>query len=150
MILRPATMHDADRLFSWRNDPVTCANSRSTAAVPREDHDRWMQFNVMLGYPEHMVMIAESDVGKVGVVRFDASKGDLMTYEASITIAPEARGLGLARGILAEACGYMPDFAIRAEVRADNVASRKVFERCGFEPIDVALGFVVYQREPIA
>src|ERR1700704_5662939 len=97
MLLRPATMHDADRLFSWRNDPVTCANSRSTAAVPREDHDRWMQFNVMQGYPEHLVMIAESDLGCIGVVRFDAAKDDLMGYEVSITIAPETRGLGIAR-----------------------------------------------------
>jgi len=149
IFLRPATLGEADRLFSWRNDPVTCANSRSTATVPREDHDRWMQFNVMHGYPEHMVMIAESDQGCIGVVRFDAAKNDLMSYEASITIAPNMRGRGLARPVLAKACSFMPDFLIRAEIRAFNDASRKVFEHCGFEAIDAALGFIIYQREPV-
>jgi len=150
MILRPATLADADRLFSWRNDPVTCANSRSTAAVPREDHDRWVQFNVLQGYPEHLVMIAEGEQGSVGVVRFDAGKNDLMTYETSITVAPEARGLGIACMMLADACIYLPDFAISAEVRHDNIASRKVFERCGFEEIGREGGFLQYRKEPMA
>jgi len=148
--LRLATMHDADKLFAWRNDPVTCANSRSTAAVPREDHDRWMQFNVVQGYPEHMVMIAENDRGSIGVIRFDASKGDLMTYEASITIAPEARGMGMAAIILADACSYLPDFAIHAEIRHDNIASRKLFERCGFDEIGREAGLLRYRKEPRA
>jgi RimJ/RimL family protein N-acetyltransferase len=148
--LRPATLADADRLFAWRNDPVTCANSRSTAPVPREDHDRWMQFNVLMGQPEHAVIIAEGDLGCVGVVRFDAAKNDLMSYEASITIAPGARGRGIARPILAEACGFFSDFAITAEIRHDNVASRKVFERCGFDEIGRSSGFLQYRKEPVA
>lgn len=143
-------MQDADRLFSWRNDPVTCANSRSTSAVPREAHDQWMQFSVLQGYPEHLVMIAEGDQGSVGVVRFDASKSDLMAYTASITIAPQHRGAGLARPILEQACGYLPDFAIDAEIRCDNNASRKIFERCGFQQISLNLDFIKYRREPLA
>ena len=146
--LRPATIHDADRLLAWRNDPVTCANSRSTAAVPREDHDRWMQFNVMQGYPEHMVMIAESEQGCIGVVRFDAGKNDLMVYEISMTIAPEHRGSGLAQPILVQACGHFSDFTLDAEIRYQNIASRKVFERCGFEQINRSSGFLQYSKEP--
>ena len=148
--LRPATMQDADRLFAWRNDPVTCANSRSTAAVAREDHDRWMQFNVQQGYPEHLVAIAEGNGGSVGVVRFDAAKNDLMTYEVSITIAPQHRGAGLACPILNMACGYFPDFGIDAEIRCNNKASQKIFERCGFEQISLNLDFIKYRREPLA
>jgi RimJ/RimL family protein N-acetyltransferase len=148
--LRPANMQDADRLFAWRNDPVTCANSRSTAAISREDHDRWMQFNVLQGYPEHFVMIAEGDAGSVGVVRFDAAKNDLMTYVASITIAPQHRGAGLACPILDMACGYFPDFAIDAEIRCDNKTSQKVFERCGFQQTSLNLDFIKYRREPLA
>lgn len=148
--LRPATLADADRLFAWRNDPVTLLNSRSTAAVPREDHDRWMKFNVLMGQPEHAVIIAEShDLGSIGVVRFDAAKDDLMAYEASITIAPEARGKGIARLILADACGFFSEFAITAEIRHDNIASRKVFERCGFDEIGRSGGFLQYRKEPV-
>jgi RimJ/RimL family protein N-acetyltransferase len=149
MFLRPATLADADRLFSWRNDPVTCANSRSTAAVPREDHDRWMKFNVLMGQPEHAVIIAEALGDCVGVVRFDAAKDDLMTYEVSITVAPTHRGMGLAWPMLTGACGFFADFAINAEVRHDNTVSRKVFERCGFEEIGREGGFLQFRKEPV-
>ena len=149
MILRPATMHDSDLLFSWRNDPVTCANSRSTAAVPREDHDRWMQFNVLMGQPEHAVIIADSELGGIGVVRFDAAKNDLMAYEVSLTIAPEARGQGIGLVILDNACSHFSEFALTAEVRHDNIASRKVFERCGFDEIGRSGGFLQYRKEPV-
>ncbi len=146
--LRPATMLDADHLFAWRNDPVTCACFRSTAAVPREDHDRWMKFNVACGYPEHIVLMAESEYGRIGVVRFDSDKRDVMAYEASITIAPRFRGQGLAREILHDACGMMSEYTIRAEIRIGNQPSRRIFENCGFRPTAEDKDFVKYERGP--
>ncbi len=147
--LRAATLADADRLFAWRNDPITCANSRSTGAVAREDHDRWMKFNVAQGYPQHMVMIAESDTGSIGVVRFDAERRDVMRYEVSITLAPEHRGFGLGRPVLAQACAYMPDFSLSAVIRTNNTASRKIFAECGFEETGSDHGFVTCRRQPL-
>lgn len=146
--LRPANLEDADRLFEWRNDPVTLSCFRSTASVPREDHDIWMKFNVALGYPEHIVLMADSENGSVGVVRFDAVRSDVMSYDASITVAPKHRGKGLSLPMLAYACGYMHEYTINAEIRRENTASRKTFERCGFERIGSADGFVNYRREP--
>lgn len=147
--MRQATLNDADALFYWRNDPVTCANSKSTAAVPREDHDRWMQFNVTQGYPSHLVLMAESDIGCIGVVRFDATRGDVMTYEASITVAPRARGHGLAKEILTRACGYMADYTLDAVIRVDNIPSRRAFEACGFEEVEIDHHFIKYRRDPV-
>ena len=148
--LRVATMRDADTLFAWRNDPLTLACARSTAIVPRDDHDRWMKFNVVFGYPEHIVLIADSEFGSVGVVRFDAVKGDLLSYEASITVSPKHRGNGVARGILHTACGYMSEYTIRADIRKDNIASRKTFERCGFREVGDDGEFVEYWKGPSA
>jgi L-amino acid N-acyltransferase YncA len=149
--MRPATMADTDLLLSWRNDPVTCANSKSTATVSREDHERWMKFNVAQGYPQHMVMIANSQVsGSIGVVRFDAERSDVMKYEVSITIAPEHRGCGLGRPVLATACAHMPDVSLSAMIRKENTASRRIFEECGFEETDGEHGFVTCRREPLS
>lgn len=148
--LRVATMTDSDLLFAWRNDPGTQAASRSTLPVPREDHDRWMKFNVLMGYPQHIVLIADSDIGPVGVVRFDAVKDDVLSYEAAITIAPRHRCNGYSRSILAEACSYMSDYTIRADIRTDNTASRKTFERCGFREVSAGNGFIKYRKEPVA
>ena len=147
--LRPAMPKDADDLFAWRNDPVTLACFRSTAAVPREDHDRWMKFSALGGYPEHIVLIADSDWGKLGVVRFDAEKNDTMTFEASITMAPEHRGKGLAATVLAQGCVMMGEYTINAEIRRENYRSRNIFAQCGFDLVGQKDGFVQYRREAV-
>lgn len=147
--LRHATLNDADTLFAWRNDPVTLACFKSTAPVPREDHDNWMKFNVVMGYPEHIVLMADTEHGSVGVVRFDARRNDVLTYDASITIAPQARGMGLALGVLSEACRYMHEYTINADIRRTNYRSRKIFAQCGFDLVDAKDEFVQYRREPL-
>jgi RimJ/RimL family protein N-acetyltransferase len=149
IMMRPATPADSDLLFAWRNDPGTQAASRSTAPVPREDHERWMQFNVAYGYPQHLVMIADSDIGSLGVVRFDMDKADVLACEVSITIAPEHRGKGMAKDILSQACGYMHEYRIDAEVKHENIGSRRLFERCGFEEIGRSSGYLRYRMEPV-
>lgn len=147
--IRPANETDANLLFAWRNDPVTQAASRSTAPVAREDHDRWMKFNVLQGYPQHLVMMAETEVGTVGTVRFDATRDDLMTFEVSITIAPKYRRLGIASSVLDEACSYMGEYTINADIKKENAASRRIFEQCGFEEIGRSSGYLNYRREPV-
>jgi RimJ/RimL family protein N-acetyltransferase len=144
--LRFANPGDADRLFDWRNDPITLACFRSTAPVPREDHDRWMKFNVESGYGEHIVLIAENGGEPVGVIRFDADRKDIMSYDVSITVAPEHREMGFASKILAHACGLVQDFSLNAEVRHENAASKKVFESCGFATIGSDDRFVTYRK----
>jgi RimJ/RimL family protein N-acetyltransferase len=144
--LRYATPADADRLFAWRNDPVTRAAFRSTAPISREEHDRWMKFNVTEGYAEHVVLIAEMEEGAVGVVRFDANKKDVMEYEVSLTIAPEFRGFGFARDVLSRACDMIEDFALTAQIRTENAASQKAFRSCGFSVTGSDDHFVNYRR----
>jgi RimJ/RimL family protein N-acetyltransferase len=93
-------------------------------------------------------MIADSDFCSVGVVRFDMDKADVLACEVSITIAPEHRGKGLAKDVLSRACGYMADYTIAAEVRKDNLDSRRLFEKCGFEEIGRSSGYLQYRKEP--
>lgn len=143
-------MADADQLFAWANDPITRAWSKSTGPILREDHDRWMTFNVLQGYPQHIVMIADSDYGSVGVVRFDAERRDVMRYRVSITIAPQFRGRGYAHGVLAEACRHMPDSTLLAEIGAENDRSKRIFEKCGFEETGKMGQFLQFKREPQA
>ncbi len=146
--LRQATMHDSDFLFAWRNDPATLAASLSTAAVPREDHDQWMQLNVAHGYPLHLVLMAEGVLGAIGVVRFDTAKRDVMTFNVSMTLAPQHRGKGMAAGILDQACGLMSEYRLDAAIRSNNKASQRVFERCGFEALGDGGGFFHYRKQP--
>lgn len=146
--MRPATMADTDLLFRWANDDQTRAMSKSTATIHYEDHEVWMKYNVAQGYPTHLVMIAESDVGSVGVVRFDTD-GDVMAYRVGITIAPQHRGKKFSATVLSHACQLMAEYTLNAEIKPGNVASRHIFERCGFKQTGSDHDLVHYRREPL-
>ena len=149
--MRPATLADADMLYEWANDPVTRSMSmRGAHHILREDHDNWMKFNVLQGYPQHIVMIADTEHGSGGVVRFDTDKRDTMRHRVSITIGPKFRGLRLARGVLAEACRLMHETTLVAEIKKGNARSIAIFERCGFEQIGESSVFLHYERKPLS
>lgn len=123
MRLRPATMDDAERLFRWRNDPVTRAASVNRDPVAWADHLAWLEAS--LADPLRDILIAEDGV-PVGTLRLDR---DIRT-EVSITLAPAARGHGQAAPLLRLATGGKGPYAAR--IRHDNPASRKAFEAAGF------------------
>lgn len=123
MRLRKATMDDARRLFDWHNDPATRAASVNRDPVAWEDHLAWLEAS--LANPLREILIAEDGV-PLGTVRLDK---DVRT-ELSITLAPAARGHGLAAPLIALASqGIGP---VVARIRPDNAASRKAFLKAGF------------------
>ena len=123
MRLRPATMEDAERLFDWRNDPVTRAASVHRDPVAWDDHLAWLE--AALADPSRRILIAEDRVPQ-GTVRLDGGQ----RTEVSITLAPAARGHGLATPILRLATDGRGPFVAR--IRPDNAASRRAFEAAGF------------------
>lgn len=132
---RPARRTDATLLLAWRNDPATRAASRSTAEVDQAEHEAWL--GRVLADPGRMLLVVEEQGEPVGTVRFDREEPEL--WEVSVTVAPEARGRGLARQVLAagEAAwrrevGTGP--AVLASVRPDNTASTRLFRSAGYRP----------------
>jgi len=147
--LRHATMADADLLFAWANDPAARAASQSTAPIARDDHDLWMKLYVAQGWPTHLVLIAEGDAGPVGVIRFDAERKDVMTYRVSISVAPEHRGKKFGFAMLDLAIRGQTETSFIAEIRRNNHASRRIFEKCGFEEMDRNIDFIRYRKAPL-
>lgn len=143
MKLRRATMKDAKNLFAWRNDPEAYGNFSNPKPITWEEHKGWMERNVDPGNAEQIVVIAEDKIGAIGMIRFSNRNED--SYEVAINIAPERRGDGNGGKFLSEACAKMKGFLV-AEVKNTNVASRRIFEKCGFEWISEHHGFVLYRR----
>ncbi len=144
--VRAASLHDSELVWSWRNDPASRANSRSSGLVPLADHELW--FAKMLADPNSFMFIGIVENEPIGVVRFDRAKhGD---FEVSINLAPERRGCGLGARLLSAACASLhsltPHAAFLAQVRTDNVASRRIFEASRFELINAADNFLTYRR----
>jgi ribosomal protein S18 acetylase RimI-like enzyme len=139
MILRNATEADALDVWAWRQDPLTRAMSRSAEAVELASHMAW--FAKALADPARMLLIGEADGEKVGMVRFD--RGEVT--EVSINVNPQHRGRGLGFTLLSEALNRV-EGDVWAEVKDENLASRRLFERAGFELHDAAGGFRRYRR----
>src|SRR5690348_1550527 len=114
MKLRRATLDDAERLWRWRNDPETRANSISTDPVPLESHIAWLKSS--LRNPDRKLLVAELDGEPVGTVRIDNDR------ELSWTVAPEARGRGIGGAMVAAV--VFPGAVAR--IKRENLASQKI------------------------
>lgn len=123
--LRPATADDAERLFDWRNDPDTRANSGDTREIDWPEHVAWL--NRALSDPARRIFIVEAVGRPVGTIRADR-RNDI--WELSWTVAPEARGRGFGRTMVRTLIGRLSG-TIHARVRRENGPSRRIAEAAG-------------------
>ncbi len=132
LLYRPASEADSQLQLAWRNDHETRAVSHTKHEIGAQEHERW--FAGVLADPDRTLLIAESDEGPMGSVRFDRS-GD--EAEISVVVAPERRGGGLGRRIVRESselmlAGLAGLERVRAEVEEGNDRSASAFRRAGF------------------
>lgn len=130
--LRPVTAEDSADLLAWRNDPLTRENSRNTDAVAADAHETWLAR--AMADPNRRLWIGVEGGEPVGTT--SATRDDAGTVEIAVTVAPAARGRRLSavliRLAVRQSRAIWPDARIRAEIKPDNMASRKAFEACGF------------------
>lgn len=117
---RPACLDDAESLYAWRNDPETRANSCNSSALLWDRHVAW--FRSSLDDPDMTFLVAERHGQALGTVRID--KGEL-----SWAVAPEHRGKGVGKEMVALAVSLKPTFA---RIKSTNIASQKIAESAGF------------------
>lgn len=144
--LRSAESADEAVILEWANDPGTRATAFNPASIEPADHARWLR--AQLENKEGCVfLIALTPCGvPFGQVRFD--RGDQDVWTISYLLAPPFRGRGLGKPMLEAALrafraakGHQ---SLHAGVKADNAASRRIFERLGFREQDHAPGRVDY------
>lgn len=135
---RKATLQDSNLLFSWRNDEATRKNSITQDTVRLEGHEAWVRDKI--SDPGVMLLIAQEAGAPVGTVRADFRGAEA---ELSWTVAPEARGRGIGRSIVAAAVDLLDCSAVTAKIKPDNTASVKIAESAGFilEKVSDGLGF---------
>ncbi|GAB3752038.1 ribosomal protein S18-alanine N-acetyltransferase [Yimella radicis] len=114
-------------------------------------HEAWSEttwWSELAGRPQRRYLIAQDDEGVVGYAGVDCAGdvADVMT----IAVRPRGRRSGLSQELLdwmrAEAVSSGAE-ALMLEVRADNVAARKLYDRNGFEQINVRRGY--YQPDGV-
>ena len=131
--VRKALESDLRLFFDWRNDPLVVAASFTPGKIEMRDHRAW--YLRKLSSNDCSLYVVECDSVPAGQVRFDI---DGASATINYSLDSVFRGRGLARGAVSKAIA-----AFRAKhdevtmlvafVKADNIASCKVFERLGFE-----------------
>jgi len=143
LLLRPATSGDALDILRWRNDPHTRSMSRDTSVIDVDAHLAW--FAKALQDPSRLLLVAEAEGEKLGMVRFDEVDG---CWEVNINLAPEVRGQGLGAPLLKAGLSHFaerrPMVAVEAEIRPENAASIRIFESAGFRALPPEGGLLRY------
>jgi RimJ/RimL family protein N-acetyltransferase len=132
--LRAARATDAYPLWIWANDPDMRHAAYDRAFISWADHLGWLAR--VLHDPLHLVLLAESPDGQpLGAIRFESADGWEIA-RVSYVVAAEARGQGLARPLVRSGVERLresrPAARVRAEVRADNARSLRVFRWLGW------------------
>ena len=140
LVLRPAEMEDAEHLHAWRNDPDTRRASRDQSEIEFDSHLIWLKESHE--NPDRRIFIAEMDGIPVGTVRSDLSDG---VFELSWTVAPDARGQGIGKRMVALHAAQI-EGPIRAEVRIGNVASVRIAEHVGMTLEGIQDGVLLFRK----
>lgn len=130
--LRKATLDDVTPIFKLRNHPVIRKNSFSSEEIIFSKHETW--FNNVLQNSARQLLIANNFQHElVGVVRFDFEEN---FTEVSIYVNPDMHGRGYGTKILSQGIEWIVKNyrcnRIIAKVKAENIASQKLFLKTGF------------------
>lgn len=130
--VRPATQEDAQLLFEGRNADVVRRWSLANAEIDWPQHVNWL--TASLRNPQRVLLIAETDNGPVGVLRYDLRGFDA---EVSIYLLEGRFGLGWGESLLARGEAFVARHwpqvtAITAQVSPANRSSVKLFRDAGF------------------
>lgn len=133
MSLRRVTYEDRMLLLEWANDKEVRKNSFQTHQIGMEEHCRWLE-RKLADEQCDMFLLCRDDV-PVGQIRLDYTGEQAVI---SYSIAKDYRGKGYG-GILLQ----LAEDEVRrtrrdihemyAEVKEENLASRRKFEQAGYD-----------------
>lgn len=137
--VRHAAASDESIWLHWANDPVSRAASFCPDPISPQQHHRWFTAR-LLDPGSHLLIAHTADGLPLGSVRFDtiSSDPDGTQWLVSLALEPACRGYGLGTLMLLEAIARLRENwdgrgALLAEVKPDNLASIRLFEKAGFQ-----------------
>ena len=141
MTLRPARWSDALFLLRLANDPAMVAARLEPRRIGLCEHLRWMRRT--LANSDVALYIAEVGGRRVGEIRLDRMRGPTWV---GLVVSPKYRGRGYGSEMIHAAVSSMPDRLFFAQIKPENAASWKAFERAGFQHIG-RTAFARYVKE---
>lgn len=136
---------DIGDLFEWRNHPVIRENSFGTNVISLNEHERW--FKKKIKDPGSKIYIACCGDGKIGMIRFD-DHGDVIKVNVMLNPDFLNKGFGskiIKLGIEKLTSEIKLDKHIVAEIKNDNMASIRAFQKVGFKESHLTFVYTVHE-----
>ena len=132
--VRLITYEDKTEILKWRNDPHSRKMLINTNFVKTKQHDAWFS-STILNKDKYLFMCLDRNKKKIGTVRFDTKDN---IAKIAIILNPTKRNLRLSEPCITQAVKKLYslnpqiNFFI-AEIKKNNIASKKLFEKIGFK-----------------
>ena len=145
MDLIKAEKKDCMLLFEWTNDPMVRSSSFNQAPILLEDHQKW--FENKLQSTTSIIYIANFKNNPIGQIRLDIQPEERIA-KISYSIDRNQRGKGFGPRILSKIIEVAQKIKkidkIYGEVKKENIASQKSFEKANYKKI-IKKDFLHYQ-----
>ena len=129
---------DISDIFKWRNHPDIRKNFFNQELLSGDEHEKW--FMARLKDPDTTIYMAHYRNEKVGSIRFETNDN---VIKASVMLNPLFldKGLGsrvIKIGVEKYIKENKPKKSLIAEIKKDNIASIKAFQKAGFKKSGLA------------
>jgi UDP-2,4-diacetamido-2,4,6-trideoxy-beta-L-altropyranose hydrolase len=148
-ILHNASLDDLKDLYELANDPIVRSNSFSPHTISFEDHTKWLQ-SVLLDDNINLYTVRSEINTLIAQIRFN--KIDKRAI-ISISISKHFRGKAIGAKIIQKGCQVFlksnPNTLIEAQIKENNIASQKSFQKAGFKIFKKEDGklYYLYEKE---
>jgi len=131
--IRKTMEGDLMDLFTLANDPLVRSASLSSSPIELETHKKWFH-NAMQDPLLLLFTLLDGRANFLGQLRFDLrQEGEALI---SISLVSNARGFSLSEKIIRQGIKIIhklhPHRTVLAQIKPDNIASIKSFEKAGF------------------
>lgn len=131
--LRPLKDGDLEKIFGWRNHPEIRSQMFDPSPLEWEKHKRF--WNSILGNRNRKGFIIMDDNEECGIVRIDI-EGQEGEIDIFVSVDHQRKGIGSrALGLAIEESRKLELKILKAKVKAENEASRKIFQGNGFKAV---------------
>ena len=127
--VRRANRFDKELIFDWMNDSTTRENSIKKSKIKWEEHSKW--FDTKINSNDTEIYIFSLDE-PVGLLRLEKNKEG---HKISYVVNPKCRNKGYGDRIIFWLSNQNVYQKLVAEVRNDNIASKKIFQNNGFNQV---------------
>lgn len=130
---------DCNLIFSLSNDSLVRSNSFNTKRIEYEEHCKWFEKTLTDKNTLFFLVFAdESEKEFIGQIRFKREREKSNECVISLSITEQSRGKHIAKEFLELGINELQkDWknidTIIAEVKDENIASNKLFEKEGFK-----------------